>query len=96
MNVRAVVIVGHTLVNGEKVVVGKAFLFGNVGDHVFPETVHTHIQPESQDLLNFLTDEGVVHIQIRLLYCKQMQVVFATYFIIGPCFSFKIGVPVVG
>ena len=40
VDVRAVVILGHTLVDGEQMVIGQSLGFGDVGDHVLPEAVH--------------------------------------------------------
>ena len=96
MDVRTVIVVAHSLVNGEYPVVRQSFLFGDIRDHIFPETVHTHVKPKTQDLLHFFPHQGVIHVQIRLLYRKQMQVVFASYRVPGPGFALKIAVPVVG
>ena len=90
------VVVGHSLVDGEDVVVRQALLFGNVGDHVLPEAVHPQFQPEAHDVLDFLPDFGVIHIQVGLLDGKQVEVVFSPDFIVSPGLALKIGVPVIG
>ena len=91
-----VVIVEHAFVNGEQVVIRQAVLLGNVGDHVFPEAIHTHIQPETKDIFHFFPDFGVVHIQIRLLHGEQMEIVFLPHLIPGPGLTLEITVPVIG
>ena len=55
---------------------GQARGLGDVGDHILPEAVHTHVQPEAENVLHFLTDFGVGHVQIRLLFGEQMQIIF--------------------
>ena len=76
-------------------IVRQTFFFGDVGDHIFPETVHTHIKPEAQNLFDFFPDQGIVHIQIRLFDREQVKVIFAPDLIPGPGFALKITVPVV-
>ena len=81
------IVVAHTLIDGEDPVVGQTFLFGNVGDHIFPEAVHAHIQPKTEDLLYFLPDQGIVHIQVRLLDGEKVETVFFTHLILPNFFD---------
>ena len=76
--------------------VGKALLFGDEGDHVLAEAVHTHIQPEAHDLFDFFPDPRVVHVQVRLLYGEQMEIVFAALVVELPGLPLNHAVPVVG
>ena len=56
--------------------IGQAGGLGNEGDHVLPEAVHPHVQPEAEYVLHLGADLGIVHVQIRLLFREQMQIVF--------------------
>ena len=96
VDVRAVIVVAHTLVDGKHMIVWKPLFFGDVGDHIFPETVHTHVEPKPQDLLHFFPHQGVVHIEVRLFHRKQVQVIFSTHLVPGPGLALKVAVPVVG
>ena len=68
---------------------------GNEGDHILAKSVDPHIQPIAQNLHNLLTYQRIVHIQVRLLDCKEMKIVFLPYVIPLPGFAFKHAVPVV-
>ena len=92
----AVIVVWHPLAGRHQVVVRQTFLFGDVGDHVLPEAVHPHVQPEAQNPLHFLPHLRVIHVQVGLLHGEQVQVVFAANLVECPGFSLKEGVPVVG
>ena len=96
MDVGAVVVVAHAFVNGENVIVRQAFFFGDVGDHILTEAVHSHVQPKAQDRLDLLPNQRMIHVQIRLLHRKQVQIVFSADFVIGPGLALEIGIPVVG
>ena len=96
MDVRSVVIVEESLVDRQQPVVRQSLLFGNEGDHILPEAVYPLIQPEPHDLLDLLPDQRVIHIQVRLLDCEQMQIVFLADGVEGPGLALKVGVPVVG
>ena len=96
MDMRTVIVFQDPLAGGHEMVVRKTFLLGDEGDDVLPESVHAQIQPEFQDLLYFLTDQRVVHVQVRLLDGEQMEIVFPTGLVPGPGLSLKVGVPVVG
>ena len=68
----AMVVAGKSFAGRHQVVVRQTFLFGDVGDHVLPEAVHPHVQPEAQNPLHFLPHPGVVHIQVGLLHGEQV------------------------
>ena len=90
------VVAGKSFAGRHQVVVGKTFLFGDVGDDVLPEAVHPQVQPEAQNPLHFLPHLRVIHVQVRLLHGEQVQVVFAANLVERPGFSLKEGVPIVG
>ena len=92
----AVIIVGHTLVDGEEMVVGETFLLGDVGDDVLAEAVHAHVEPEAENLLHFLADEGIVHVEVGLLHRKEVEIILPALLIPCPCLTLKVGIPVVG
>ena len=96
VDVGAVVIVGHTFGGGHDMVIRQAFLLGDVGDHVLPEAVHTHVQPEAKNFLHFFPDQRIVHVQIGLLHGEQVQVIFLPHLVPLPCLALEEGVPVVG
>ena len=96
VDVRAVVIAGHALIDGEEVVIGQALFFGDVGDDILTEAVHPHVQPKAEDFLHLLADEGVVHVEVGLLHGEEVKVILPTHFIICPRLALKIAVPVVG
>ena len=90
-------------------VVGKAVDGGNKGqtvwhvlglrdvvDHILPESIHAHIEPEPHDGHNFLADLWIVHVEVRLFSGKDMQVILLTAFAVFPGESLKLAVPVVG
>ena len=77
-------------------VIRQSFLLGNEGNHILPETVHPHVQPEPQNLLHFFPHQWIVHIQVCLLHRKQVHVVLLTDFIPGPGLALKKRIPVVG
>ena len=56
--------------------VGQARSLGDEGDHVLPEAVHPHIQPEAENVLYLGADLGIVHVQIRLLFFFFFEIVF--------------------
>ena len=67
----------HAVGHGDgRVDAGQARGLGDEGDHVLPEAVHPHVQPEAHDALHFFPDLRIVHVQIRLLFGEQMQIVF--------------------
>ena len=70
--------------------------FGDEGDHVLPEAVHPHVQPEAEDALDLIAHSGVAHIQIRLLFGEQMQVVFVQIAVVLPGLPLEERGPVVG
>ena len=79
-----------------RVSAGQARGLGDEGDHILPEAVHPHVQPEAHDLFHFLTHLGVVHIQIRLFFGEQMQIKFVYIPVILPGPALKDAGPVVG
>ncbi len=96
VNMRAVHIMLYAARGGDRKAVWQTFFFGDKGNHVFPETIHTQIKPETEDILDFPAHVRVIVIQIRLLFGKYMQVVFIDIFFIFPSAALKAGEPVVG
>ena len=96
MEMGAVIEVTDALGCRHDIIVRQTLRLGDKGDHILPETVHPQIQPEPQDLLHFLADQGIVHVQICLLYGKQMHIVFLPHLIPCPGLALKQGIPVVG
>jgi len=90
VNVGTVIVIGHAFVNREKMVVGKTLFLGDVGDNVLAESVNTHVQLKTEYLLHFLTDEGVIHIEVGLLYGEKVQIIFAALFVPCPCLALKV------
>ena len=91
-----VVIQGQTLGGGHHMVIRQTLGLGNEGDDIFPEAVHTHIQPELQNLLHFFPDQGIVHVQVRLFDSEQVQIVLLPHLVPLPGLALEHGVPVVG
>ena len=96
MDMWAVVIAGHALIDGEEVVIGQALFFGDVGDDILAEAVHPHVQPKAEDFLHLLADEGIIHVEVGLLHGEEVEVILPTHFIECPRLALKIAVPVVG
>ena len=97
MNVRAILVVVHAAdYRQETDTVRKAFSLRNKVDNILSEAVHAHRKPETKDVLNFLTNLRVIHIEVGLLLGKKMQIVLSAYRIVLPRLSFKDGVPVIG
>ena len=92
---RAVIVKPDALEDREQMVVRQALLFGNKGDHIFTEAVNTEIEPELEDLLDLCSDKRIVHVEIRLLDGKQMQIIFLPQIVPLPCLALKMTVPVV-
>ena len=91
-----VIVISNTLGGRHDVIIRQAFLLGNERNHVFPETVHTHIQPKTQNIFDLFPNQRVIHIQVRLLHRKDVHVVFFSHLVPCPGFSLKDGIPVVG
>ena len=72
VDVRTVIVIGHAFVDGEQMIIRQTFLLGDISNYIFTEAVHPHVQPESQNLLNFLTHQRIIHVQVRLLDTEQM------------------------
>ena len=90
-------IVFHAVGHGERrEAVGQALLLGDEGHHVLPEAVHPQVQPEAQDLLHLPAHLGVRHVQIRLLFGKEVEIVFVQTRVIFPGPALKKAGPVVG
>ena len=75
--------------------VGQTGSLADVSDHVFPEAVHAHIQPEPENVLDFLAHFRIRHVQVRLLFRKQVQVVLAQVLVVFPGVALKHARPVV-
>ena len=94
--VRAVLVKGESVDGRQKRdAVRQTGMLGNIGDYIFPEAVHTHIQPEAHNTFNFVTYLWVIHVQIRLFFSEHMQIILLPQFIIFPGEPFKLAEPVV-
>ena len=98
-----IVEIGTVLVIGQAVdgrdkgeAVRKVPDLGNEVDHILPEAIHPHVQPEAHDVLYLLPDSGIVHIEIRLPPGKNMQVILAALLIVLPGQALKLAEPVIG
>ena len=76
--------------------VRQALGFGDEGHHVLPESVHPQLQPEAQDVLHLLADLGVGHVQVRLLFGEEVQIVLVQPLVILPGPALEEAGPVVG
>ena len=92
----AVGIVAQPLRGGHQKIVGQPLRLGDEGDDVLSKAVHPQLQPEAVDPLHLLAHRGVLHIQIRLLLGKQMQVILPAHLVVFPCLALEKTVPVVG
>ena len=75
--------------------VGQTWGLADVGDDVLPEAVHAHIQPEAENVLDFLPHLRICHVQIRLFFRKQVQIVLTQVFVVLPGVSLEHAGPVV-
>ena len=67
----------HAVCRGElRVRIRQTGRLGDEGDNILAEAVDTHVQPEAQDLFDLLAHGGIIHIEIRLFFCEQMQIKF--------------------
>ena len=74
---RTVGVILHAVCRGElRVSVRQAGSLGDEGDNILAEAVDAHVQPEAQDLFDLLAHGGIIHIEIRLFFCEQMQIKF--------------------
>ena len=96
-DVGAVLIVGHA-VDHRKAgdAVGQAGILGDEGDDVLPEAVHPHVQPEAHDVADLLPHGGVIHVQIRLLFVEEVEVILAPHVVVFPGRAGELAGPVVG
>ena len=77
VHLRAVGVILHAVCRGElRVRIRQAGRLGDKGDNVLAEAVDAHVQPEAQDLFDLLAHGGIIHIEIRLFFCEQMQIKF--------------------
>jgi hypothetical protein len=64
-------------------------------DHITSEAGNPFIEPEAHDIFDFFHYPWIVPVEIRLLFCEQMQIVFAAFLIIFPAILAKKAGPVV-
>src|SRR5271166_3730243 len=76
-------------------IVGKGLVLRDQRDDVHAEAVDALVQPEPHDVVDILANTRVFPVQIGLLVCKQMHVVFAASRIIFPRGTGKERAPVV-
>ena len=96
MGRRTVGVVPQTVCHRDlRIGVGQARCLGDESDHVFAEAVDAHVQPETQDALDLVAHLWVIHVQVRLFFGKQVQVVFVEIGVILPGFTLKDRGPVV-
>ena len=92
-----IAVVLHAVGHGDPgMTVRQPLGLGDEGDHVLPEAVHSQVQPEAQDVLHFLPDLGIGHVQVRLFFREKMQIIFVEPRVIFPGAAFEQTGPVVG
>ena len=96
MDMRAFPVVLDTGRDWQRESVRKPFFFRYECNNVLTESVHAHIQPEAHDVLDLFPDLRVVHVEIRLFFCKDVQVVLIRFRRVFPSIAFKDREPVVG
>ena len=90
-------IVFHAVGHGDRrEAVRQTLRLGDEGHHILPEAVHPQIQPEAQDILHLPAHLGIGHVQIRLLFGEEMEIVFVQPLVIFPGAALKEAGPVVG
>ena len=97
VQVGAVLVKGQSVDRGHKgPAVRHIRVLGDEVDDVLPESVHAHIQPEAHDALDLFADFGVVHVQVRLFFGKNVKIVLFSLLVVLPGDPLKLAVPVVG
>ena len=75
--------------------VRKTRLFRDKSDHVLTEAVNAHIEPETHNILDFLTYLRVIHVQVRLTLGENMKIVFVKLLAVFPSLSLERRSPVI-
>ena len=96
LDMRAVKVVLHAGGGRQRKAIGQSFFFGNEGDDILAEAVHTQVEPKAHNVLDFVAHLRVIHVEVRLLFGKDMQVVFAGFLVAFPGAAFHQRQPVVG
>ena len=96
MRLRAVGIVVDAVGHGQGGIgAWQPLILGDKGDDVLAEAVHPHVQPEAQDVLDLLAHLGIGHVQIRLLFGKDMEIILVELCVVFPCAALEHARPVV-
>ena len=74
----------------------QALGLGDIGYNVLAEAVDAHVQPEAHDVLDLLAHLGVCHVEVGLLFGKDVEVPLVEVFVILPGAALEQTVPVVG
>ena len=75
--------------------VRKTLIFRKKRNYIHPESIDSFIQPEPQDIIYFLPHFRIFPVQIRLLFCKAVQIILGTLLCILPGRSAEAGSPVI-
>src|SRR6056297_516839 len=70
-------------------------MLGNKIDNIHTKTIYPPIKPPTHHCVDFIAEVRIFPIQIRLVWRKEVQVVFSTLFLILPGGSLKKGEPVI-
>ena len=94
---RPVFIIGQT-VDGRQPrdSVRKVIHLGYEGNYIFPESVHSHVEPKAHDIFDLVADDRIVHVEVRLFPCKYMEIELFPLLAILPGQSLELAEPVVG
>ena len=96
IKIRTALIMLHATCGGNREAVGQALFLGYKGYDIFTEAVNSHIQPETNYILDFLTNLWIIHIQIRLFFAEKMQIPLIKILVILPTGSGEGRKPIVG
>ena len=58
-------------------IIRETLVFGDERDHVHSETVDSLVEPEFHEVIDFAADFRIIPIQIGLLFCEKVKVIFA-------------------
>ena len=96
MHARAVVIEAQTTSAWDhQVIVGQPLRLACEGDDVLAEAIHPAVEPEAHDVFHLGTHGGVLHVEVRLTFGKDVQVPLVDGRFVLPGAAFEQAVPVV-
>ena len=75
---------------------GDRIRFGDQADHIHAEAVHAFFKPPGHHFINFLPQLRIFPVQVRLLFCENVQIVGLCLRVVFPGRAAEPGLPVVG